>query len=234
LALAAVMLALAVAGGALAASSGGTKTIIVCVKKKGGELYRAKKCGKAATKLTWNQTGPQGLRGVQGVQGPPGDPGNDGTNGIGAERYPYSSTGGTDVITDLGPLELIGLCNVAGGGTPEYYLGLSSTSAIPVTIEGQYNAADYAVGTTPAPTSGGSGTAYVLSQSTSSPAEILSNGPGSNTDTGQGSGEVTLSYTVDGTTTIDEIVFNLFATHGVSSNSCTGQVTIYPVTLFQG
>ena len=45
-------LALAVTGGALAA--GGGKTITVCVHKKGGALYQAKKCSKHDSKLSWN------------------------------------------------------------------------------------------------------------------------------------------------------------------------------------
>ncbi len=187
------------------------------MKKQGGELFKAKKCGRSATKLSWNQVGRQG---VQGVNRPPGDTGNNGTNGIGAERYPVNSTGANDVITDLGPLELLGACHVAGGGTPLYYLGVTSTSAIPVTIEGQYTDAEYAAGTTPNPTPGADGSAYVLDASTSSPAEIVSNGPFTNSDTAQGSGQVTLSYTQNGTTSVDDIVFNLFATNQ-GSISCT-------------
>jgi len=77
LVLAALALAAAAAGGAWAASSGG-KTITVCVKKKGGALYKAKKCAKHDSKLSWNKVGPAGAAGKNGTNG---------TNGLPAVAY---------------------------------------------------------------------------------------------------------------------------------------------------
>jgi hypothetical protein len=76
------IVAMLLGGGAyaLAASSGGG-TITACVKKRGGALYVASKCGKREKKLSWNNVGPAGAlgsRGLQGVQGPKGDTGAQG------------------------------------------------------------------------------------------------------------------------------------------------------------
>jgi len=63
-------IAIIAAGGAYAASSGGS-TITACVHHSGGGLYKASKCNKHDSKLTWN------------VQGPKGKPGTNATiNGV--------------------------------------------------------------------------------------------------------------------------------------------------------
>jgi hypothetical protein len=80
-AIGALALVVAVAGVAYAAGSGSGK-ITVCVKKQGGQLYKAKKCGKGARKLSWNITGPAGAAGAPGRNGANGTNGTNGTNGI--------------------------------------------------------------------------------------------------------------------------------------------------------
>lgn len=86
--LGAAALLVAVAGTYALASSGGGSTITVCVSRKSGLLYRAKKCAKADHKLTWNKQGPAGAtgeagpRGIQGPQGIQGQQGNQGSPGI--------------------------------------------------------------------------------------------------------------------------------------------------------
>jgi hypothetical protein len=67
----ALVLVVVAAGGAYAAGSGG-KTITACVKKKGGSLFQAKKCGKGNKKLTWNSVGPRGPAGAAGAAGKTG------------------------------------------------------------------------------------------------------------------------------------------------------------------
>jgi hypothetical protein len=67
-------LVVAAGGGALAASGGGS-TITVCVHKRGGTLYEAKKCQMHDKKLTWNNQGPQGSHGSPGSQGSTGPQG---------------------------------------------------------------------------------------------------------------------------------------------------------------
>ena len=101
--------AMGVAGGgvALAATSGGAKTINVCVKHEGGTLYQAAKCAPRDKHLSWNArgpagpagaagaTGPAGVAGAQGVPGTPGvagPKGNNGTNGTNGS----DGTDGTD------------------------------------------------------------------------------------------------------------------------------------------
>jgi hypothetical protein len=74
--------ALLVAGGgayALASASGGT--ITVCVSHSRGALYKAKKCAKHDTKLSWNAQGPAGVPGTQGPQGALGAQGRQGPTG---------------------------------------------------------------------------------------------------------------------------------------------------------
>jgi hypothetical protein len=61
-------LAIAAAGGAYAASSGGG-AITVCVSHKGGTLYKAKKCKRHDKKLSWNKQGPAGKNGTNGTNG---------------------------------------------------------------------------------------------------------------------------------------------------------------------
>ncbi len=73
-------LTVAAAGGALAATSGGT-TITVCVKQHGNTLYRAKRCKGGDKQLRWNTHGLPGPQGRTGPQGPTGSPGQTGPHG---------------------------------------------------------------------------------------------------------------------------------------------------------
>jgi hypothetical protein len=95
LAMGVIALVIAAGGGAYAATTG-SDVITVCVHRKGGGLYEARKCVKGDTRLRWNAVGPQGPqgvpgrgtrgpRGVTGLRGAPGTPGANGapgTNGI--------------------------------------------------------------------------------------------------------------------------------------------------------
>ena len=68
---AAGIVVLLVAGGGYAlASSGGT--ITVCVHKRSGGLYRARRCARRDGKLSWNIQGPRGVPGAQGPKGATG------------------------------------------------------------------------------------------------------------------------------------------------------------------
>lgn len=67
-ALATGALTVAAGGAALAAGTGGG-TIAACVHRHGGDLYRARHCGRGDTKLTWN---------IHGAQGAPGTPASAG------------------------------------------------------------------------------------------------------------------------------------------------------------
>lgn len=70
-----------VAGGSYALAASGNKTITVCVKKHGGQLYKARKCKKHDSKLSWNQQGPAGKNGANGANGAPGAAGAPGATG---------------------------------------------------------------------------------------------------------------------------------------------------------
>lgn len=65
---------LAIAGVAIAATGGGSKNVVLCAAKKGGDLRLASKgkCGKGERKLTIAKQGPQGAPGLPGPQGSPG------------------------------------------------------------------------------------------------------------------------------------------------------------------
>src|SRR6185312_2150602 len=75
---------------ALASSTGAT--IAVCVKHDGGTLYRAKKCAKHDSRLSWNKQGAPGATGATGAQGPKGD---TGPQGPGATTFAMTLPSGT-------------------------------------------------------------------------------------------------------------------------------------------
>jgi hypothetical protein len=76
-AVAAVALALAVGGVALAAGGGGSTTVTLCAAKKGGALSLASggKCARKQRKLVIATQGPVGPQGAPGETGPPGPAG---------------------------------------------------------------------------------------------------------------------------------------------------------------
>jgi hypothetical protein len=135
--------ALLIAGGgayALATSSGGT--ITVCVKHKGGTLYKAKRCAKGDRRLTWNNQGPPGTTGASGTQGPKGDRGPKGDNGQPGARGPsdaYYATGtggtgtGAQTVTVSVPAGDYAASAIAMASTPSEYskpsLGTCTLSA---------------------------------------------------------------------------------------------------------
>lgn len=78
---------LIVGGSAYALGSSGGGRITVCVRHNGGALYKARKCAKHDTTVTWNKQGPMGATGrggppgATGQQGPKGDTGAPGPAG---------------------------------------------------------------------------------------------------------------------------------------------------------
>lgn len=74
-------LVLAASGGAYAATSGSSGSIVACVHHKGGGLYVAHKCVSHDKRLQWNVAGPTGPAGRDGSSGPPGPAGNIGETG---------------------------------------------------------------------------------------------------------------------------------------------------------
>ncbi|HEX5591876.1 MAG TPA: hypothetical protein VFX35_00865 [Solirubrobacterales bacterium] len=71
----------AIAGVAIAAQGGGSKNVVLCADKQGGDLSLAAKgrCGKGQRKLVISKQGPQGTQGPKGEQGVPGASGAPGT-----------------------------------------------------------------------------------------------------------------------------------------------------------
>lgn len=101
LAVAAVALLAAAGGGAYAATNG--RTISVCVKKKGGSLYKASRCARGDTKLTWNEVGPAGAQGATGAAGSTGATGATGAVGATGARGAQGTTGATGATGPVGP-----------------------------------------------------------------------------------------------------------------------------------
>ncbi len=125
---------LLVAGGGYALASGGN-SITLCVSKDGGGVYKAKKCQKGDSKLTFSKRGPAGPKGARGSQGPQGTQGTPGTQGVpgtpgtpGAPGAPgpsnaYSDLGTTTALTGTGDTTLATVNLPAG----RYILNASGT-----------------------------------------------------------------------------------------------------------
>ncbi len=77
-------LVLAASGGAYAATSRSSGSIVACVHRKGGGLYVAPKCVRHDKRLTWSaagQIGPTGATGRDGAGGANATPGTTGETG---------------------------------------------------------------------------------------------------------------------------------------------------------
>jgi Collagen triple helix repeat (20 copies) len=91
-------LALSVSIGGIAyATSRGPKTISVCVHKRGGGWYSARRCRRHDRRLKWNVLGRRGPAGSQGPRGATGRPGGRrgarGPRGFTGARGPKGDTG---------------------------------------------------------------------------------------------------------------------------------------------
>jgi len=92
--LAGLVAVVALAGGAYAAASGGGR-ISVCVRHRGGVLYRARRCARRDHRLSWNVRGPRGPRGPQGPRGATGPQGPQGPQGATGPQGPQGPQGAT-------------------------------------------------------------------------------------------------------------------------------------------
>lgn len=110
-------------GGTYALAANGTTVINVCVKKKGGELYKAKKCSKGDTELSWDQAGPRGVAGRVGSSGPPGATGANGATG------PAGATGSQGVAGPPGPAGTPGAPGTDGTSQPPTVTPITFESA---------------------------------------------------------------------------------------------------------
>jgi hypothetical protein len=81
MAIGALATGLIVVAAGIAYGAGVSSQISVCVHHNGGALYKAKKCAKHDSKLTWNTVGPAGARGLTGAAGAPGAAGSAGATG---------------------------------------------------------------------------------------------------------------------------------------------------------
>ena len=85
-------------GAAYALASSTASTITVCVKHDGGALYKAKKCARHDSRLSWNKhgsVGATGASGATGATGPQGPKGDTGPQGPGATTFAMTLPSGT-------------------------------------------------------------------------------------------------------------------------------------------
>jgi hypothetical protein len=87
------------AGGIADATSGGSKTIRVCVHKRGGGWYSARRCKRHDRRVSFNNRGPAGPRGPRGngagPKGPRGLRGPRGVRGLTGKTGARGATGAT-------------------------------------------------------------------------------------------------------------------------------------------
>lgn len=125
-ALGAIALVIAFGAGAYAAPSG--KTITVCVQKKSGALYKAKKCKKGASKLSWNEVGPQGPKGDTGVQGIQGIQGQQGPGATSLFDEAQNDETSSVQLTTVGPFTLYEQCTSPATGETQEVFDVSATA----------------------------------------------------------------------------------------------------------
>lgn len=138
--LGAAALLIAVAGAYALASSGGGTTITVCVSRRGGTLYRAKKCARPDHKLSWNKQGPAGATGEagpRGIQGPQGIQGQQGIQGA-AGISNYQVVTGTAVESSGSGINLDSAYAYCPPGTSALSGGFSTAATSENTIDTIY------------------------------------------------------------------------------------------------
>lgn len=92
-----VVLAVAAAGGAYAATRLSSNVINACVRHGSGGVYTGRPCARHDRTLTWNVAGPQGPPGPPGIPGPAGAPGSPGPPGPpGSAGVRGAQSGGED------------------------------------------------------------------------------------------------------------------------------------------
>jgi hypothetical protein len=74
-----IALLIAASGGAYAAVTAGSKSMVACVHHNGGGLYERGTCAGHDRRLVWSVAGPRGAAGPQGPAGPPGIQGPPGS-----------------------------------------------------------------------------------------------------------------------------------------------------------
>jgi hypothetical protein len=238
-------LIMALGGGAYAVASG--SAITVCVSKHSGDLYRASKCSKGDSKLSWNQTGPQGAQGPQGTQGAQGvqgnqgnqgiqgNQGNPGNNGVGATELTLPTITGTAVSSfssagSIGTLALGESCTWTGMGAG-LTLAVTAPAGEAWTVQGSYagvtfTGPDTATGTlAPTDSSGPALVNYSVTGGTDSIIlEVIAN--------------VSTDYLASGGLTFTTptgryyVPLNLFITDGSSQTGaqCSGSGSLIPVS----
>jgi hypothetical protein len=113
-----IAVVIAAAGGTYAATRTGG-TIIVCVKHKGGALYKAGKCKKHDKHLSWNAQGPPGQQGATGATGATGAQGPLGPQGPAGSPRGWANVAADGAVENSGGQVAITIDKI---GTGEYCL----------------------------------------------------------------------------------------------------------------
>jgi hypothetical protein len=234
--------ALLVSGGAFAIAGQGSGTLSACVHRKGGALYEAKKCTRHDSRLTWSISGPQGPAGPAGPAGSPGANGTNGTNGsngIGATetRFNVGQSGTSFALGSLGSAgSLYGVC-VDDASNIDIYLGVKPEAGL-MQISGAYDVFDTVGNGATVLTSGGSAATHTwaISDGLNITSGVAGSGHVFMADAGPKagglalfSGEANVALGGGTSTAADyELRFDIYTVSG-SSDSCQGDVTVYPV-----
>lgn len=115
-----------VGGGAYALASSGAGTITVCVNHSSGVLYKAGRCHKNDTKLSWNRQGPKGATGQRGPAGP--DTGTAGGDLTG--HYPNPSIARGAVTSSKLAAGAVTSADFAGSATAPNATDLAGSPAV--------------------------------------------------------------------------------------------------------
>jgi hypothetical protein len=108
----------AASGGAYAAMTASSTSIVACVHHNGGGLYKARKCARHDGRLVWSVTGPRGATGPQGPQGNQGPQGIQGRPGTpDTSQFYTQAESDTRFLRGSGGVTTIPLVDLPNGGS---------------------------------------------------------------------------------------------------------------------
>jgi hypothetical protein len=126
-------------GGLAYAADAPATTFTACVTTAGHALYNVTtngtpKCLGHDTKITWNQTGPQGAKGDPGATGPAGPPGAKGDTGPAGPQGPAGDTGPAGPSGPAGDTGATGETGPAGPTGPQGPAGTNGVSGYQIRV----------------------------------------------------------------------------------------------------
>lgn len=110
-----VALVVAASGGAYAAVTANSKSIVACVHRDGGGLYLRRTCSRNDRRVVWSVAGPRGQAGPQGPAGPAGIQGPPGS--LDTSQFYTKADSDARFVHGTGQVTTIPLVDVHNGGT---------------------------------------------------------------------------------------------------------------------